>query len=65
MSIPERRAEFVFGTAAEVMKMMSDLPSKPVFMRTGGEDKAAPGGEMDEMTKALQSGKKQPPQTTS
>jgi hypothetical protein len=28
MPVPDRRAEFVFGTAAEVMQMMSDLPSK-------------------------------------
>src|SRR4026207_1032299 len=28
MPVPERRAEFIFGTAAEVMQMMSNLPSK-------------------------------------
>src|SRR5262245_22092792 len=28
LPVPDRRAEFVFGTAAEVMKIMSDLPTK-------------------------------------
>src|SRR6266702_8668454 len=28
MPVPERRKEFVFGTAAEVMQTLSDLPSK-------------------------------------
>src|SRR5262245_53900549 len=34
MPVPERRAEFVFGTAAEVMKVFNDLPSKAVIMRS-------------------------------
>ncbi|HWD92229.1 MAG TPA: hypothetical protein VG938_07760 [Verrucomicrobiae bacterium] len=32
MPIPQRRAEFIFGTAAEVMQMMSDLPSRPAIL---------------------------------
>src|SRR6185503_5450023 len=28
MPVPERREEFVFGTAREVMRLMSNLPSK-------------------------------------
>ena len=30
---PERRADFVFGTAAEVMQMMNQLPSQAEMMR--------------------------------
>jgi len=41
MPVTDRRAEFVFGTAAEIMKMMSDLPSKPQIIRAG----KAPEGE--------------------
>jgi hypothetical protein len=51
MPVPERRAEFVFGTAAEVMHMMSDLPSKPEIIRPGKVPKDAP--EKDEMAAAL------------
>ena len=28
MPVPDRRAEFVFGTATEVMQMMDNLPAK-------------------------------------
>ncbi|HEX7862267.1 MAG TPA: hypothetical protein VF773_18165 [Verrucomicrobiae bacterium] len=55
MSVPERRSEFVFGTAAEVMQMMGNLPSKVVLVRpTSKEDPhSAPGP--DEMVAALKS----------
>ena|ERR1051325_4751218 len=39
LPVPERRAEFVFGTAAEVMQMMSNLPSRAEIIRPY----AAPG----------------------
>src|SRR6185369_17513801 len=32
LPVPERRAEFIFGTAAEVMQMMQNLPPKVVVM---------------------------------
>jgi hypothetical protein len=54
----ERRAGFVFGTAAEVMKLMSDLPSKVEVLRpgpVGPATSAAP--ESDEMAAALRAGK--------
>ena len=62
MPVPERRAEFIFGTAAEVMEMMRDLPSKVQVIRPGAPaetEPAAPG--TDEMAAALQAGKGQSP----
>ena len=53
MSVPERRAEFVFGTAAEVMQMMSNLPSKAQIIRPGAVADDAPASETDEMAEAL------------
>ncbi len=54
----ERRAEFVFGTAAEIMTMMSALPPKVAILRPG-ETTAAPEApaEPDEMASAIQAGK--------
>jgi hypothetical protein len=64
MPVPERRAEFIFGTAAEVMQMMSNLPSKAQVIRPGAPAEAGPApGETDEMAAALQAGKNQPPNT--
>ena len=62
MPVPERRTEFIFGTAAEVMQMMHNLPSKPVIVRPGADEQAesaAPEG--DEMAAALQKGRAQSP----
>jgi hypothetical protein len=62
MPIPDRRAEFVFGTAAEVMQMMSNLPSKVQVIRPGAATETAPAApETDEMAAALQAAKNQPP----
>jgi hypothetical protein len=66
LPVPERRAEFVFGQAAEVMQVMNNLPSKAaVFGRAAepapsaqGEAKAA---EPDEMAAAFQAARGQPP----
>ena len=54
MAVPDRRAEFVFGTMAEVMEVMGNLPSKPQIIRAG----KVPGGtsatpENDEMAAAF------------
>jgi hypothetical protein len=57
MSIPERRSEFVFGTAAEVMQMMEHLPSKVVLLRSDSKDQSSPTAESDEMVAALKAGK--------
>ncbi len=66
MPVPERRAEFVFGTAAEVMEMMRNLPSKVQVVRPGAQTEVEPAApEMDEMAAALQAGKSQPPEAKS
>jgi hypothetical protein len=58
MSVPERRAEFVFGTAAEVMQMMSQLPSKAeMFGRPGKEAGAPAAPPNDEMANAFRAAK--------
>ena len=58
MPVPERRAEYVFGTAAEVMQIMSNLPPKVQIFRPGAREKAAPvPAEKDEMAAALQKAK--------
>jgi len=60
LPVPERRAEFVFGTAAEVIQMMSDLPSKVVmFARPETQDAGPPQPGTDEMAAAIQAGKNQ------
>jgi len=65
MPVPDRRAEFVFGTAGEVMQMMSDLPSKAQILRP---EKAPAGGavpaEGDEMAAALQAARSHSPGNT-
>ena len=56
--VPERRAEFVFGTAAEVIQMMSDLPSKvQMFACADTQEAGAPQPGSDEMMSAIQAGK--------
>jgi hypothetical protein len=58
LPVPERRAEFVFGTAAEVIQMMSDLPSKVVMFARPETQEAPPlQPGSDEMMAAIQAGK--------
>jgi len=61
MPVPDRRAEFIFGTAAEVMQMMGNLPSKVVLFRPGDKEedaKAAPViPDKDDMAAAIQAGR--------
>lgn len=59
MPVPERRAEYVFGTAAEVMKIMNDLPAKVQLLRPTDKEKDAPAPEGDEMAAAFQAAKGQ------
>jgi len=58
MPVADRRTEFVFGTAAEIMQMMSNLPSKVEMF--GGAN-AAPAESAvpanDEMATAFQAAK--------
>jgi hypothetical protein len=64
LPVPERRAEYVFGTAAEVMEAMHNLPPKVLIVRPGGPAEAAPvTPEGDEMAAAFQAAKGQPPVT--
>lgn len=62
MPVEDRRAEYIFGTAAEVMQMMSNLPSKAVLLRPGvGANEAAAPTETDEMAAAMQAARSQAP----
>src|SRR5262245_30834156 len=56
LPVPERRAEYIFGTAAEVMQMMGDLPPKVVIATRPDpaakeEETAPPAG--DELAAAI------------
>lgn len=58
MPIPERRAEFVFGTAGEVMMMMRDLPGKvSMFGIPEGAEEHPEIPEDDEIAKAIKASK--------
>jgi len=60
LPVPDRRAEFVFGTAGEIMQMMSELPTKVAIMGHEKKEEAAPAGpERDEMATAIHAGKSQ------
>jgi|GEM_PF-608957 len=67
LPVAERREEFVFGQAAAVMQMMSNLPSKvAVFGRMDEEPAASPApgektAEPDEMASAFEAARNQPP----
>ena len=60
LPVPERRAEYIFGTAAEVMSMMSELPSKVQLLNRPAEEPAAPGAavEGDEMAAVVEKAKR-------
>jgi len=57
LPVAERRAEFVFGTAAEVMSLMQALPPKVQILRPGGAADEGPL-EADEFTAAVEAGRK-------
>ena len=59
MPVPDRRAEFVFGTATEVMQMMDNLPAKAEILRpsNASEGRVPSNSETDEMAVALKRGK--------
>jgi hypothetical protein len=65
LPVPERRAEYVFGTMAEVMQLMQNLPPNVQIVGSGSPAEPGPAGtEPDEMAAALQAGKNPPPATT-
>ena len=57
--VADRREEFVFGTVNEVLKLMSNLPSKVELLRLAGKETEAPGAPAaaDEMAAAFQAGR--------
>ena len=58
MPVPDRRAEFVFGTAGEVMQMMSDLPTKAQVFHPPAKGTPAPADPAaDEMANAFRAAK--------
>lgn len=58
LPVPERRAEFIFGMVAEVMQMMSELPSKVAMFGRPSQEEAAPADRgSDEMANAIQAAK--------
>src|SRR5688572_6724679 len=59
MPVPDRRAEFVFGTAGEVMQMMSDLPSKAQVLHPPAKQTAPAAADVatDEMASAFRAAK--------
>jgi hypothetical protein len=59
MPVKERREEFVFGTAAEVMGVMQNLPSKAKVMRPPGKGQLEEVDiEQDPMAKAIEAERK-------
>jgi hypothetical protein len=58
LPIADRRAEFVFGQAAEVIQMMNELPTK-VAMMNRPEPKEGAAPESDELAAAIKAGKEQ------
>ena len=58
LPVADRRVEFVFGTAGEVMQMMSNLPSKVEMFGRTKEEPAEPAAPADdEMAAAFQAAK--------
>lgn len=55
LPVPERRAEFIFGTAGEVMSVVGSLPGKvTLFGSSAVAEQGADPAEPDEMAKAIQ-----------
>jgi hypothetical protein len=57
LPVPERREEFIFGTAAEVMQLMSDLPSRAAILGRSARAEAEPTPEEDEIAAAIEAWK--------
>jgi hypothetical protein len=57
LPVPRRREEFIFGTAAEVMQMMSDLPSKPAILGHDTRTTIEPTPDDDEIAAAIEAWK--------
>ncbi len=58
LPVEDRRAEFVFGTAAEVMTVVGNLPSKPKFFGPSEQPPApAEASPKDDLSEALEARK--------
>ena len=58
LPVPERRAEYIFGTAGEVMQMMSNLPSNAEVIQSSADIPTQETAEpTDEMAIALKTAK--------
>lgn len=65
MPVADRREEFIFGTAAEVMQLMRDLTPKVVLFGSRAEAEGATAAtEEDEMATAFKAARSQPPGST-
>jgi hypothetical protein len=58
MPAPERRAEFIFGTAAEVMQLMGALPSRPAILGRDTRGTIEPKPDDEEIAAAIEAWKK-------
>lgn len=59
MPVADRRQEYVFGTAGEVMQLLGELPAKVSVIRPGAETEPSPAAGEDEMAAAFKAGKSQ------
>lgn len=57
LPVPERRSEFIFGTAGEVMQLMSDLPPKPAILGRDTHDTTERTAEDNEIAAAIEAWK--------
>ena len=58
MPVPDRRAEYIFNTVAEVIQLMNNLPSKVELLRPGGKltAESAPPAD-DELAATVHAGR--------
>ena len=61
LPVEVRRKEFVYGTAAEVMTLMRDLPPKAAIMRGEAPAEPAPDAPQDDLNSAFAAAKAAPP----
>ncbi|MFO1460666.1 MAG: hypothetical protein U1G08_14830 [Verrucomicrobiota bacterium] len=60
LPVPERRAEFVFGTAGEVMALLGSLLPKAQILRPHDREPAEPSAP-DDFSAAIDAARKTPP----
>lgn len=60
LPLETRRAEFVFGTAAEIMRLMQNLPSRAEVLSLQAEPQSAAAPEQDELNTTFLSSKQGP-----